>query len=71
MPADSIFDGPVTNLLSILSILIEIFSCAHAKGEGGGGLNDFKVVTFIGRFPSDGVASMAVKVLIQKAYGKH
>ena len=40
-------------------------------GGGVGGLNDFKVVTFIGRFPNDGVASMAVKVLIQKAYEKH
>ena len=38
---------------------------------GGGGLNDFKVVTFIGHFPSDGVTTMAVKVLIQKAYEKH
>ena len=30
-PADNIFGGPVTNLLSILCILIEILSRAHAK----------------------------------------
>ena len=35
--ANSICDGPVTNLLSILCILIEILSCAHARGMGGGG----------------------------------
>ena len=35
MPVYSIFDGPITNLLSIFSILIEIFSHAHAKGGGG------------------------------------
>ena len=50
-----------TNLLSILSLLIEIFSRAHAKG--GTGLSDFKFGTFIGGFPSDGAASMAVKGL--------
>ena len=32
-------------------------------GGGGGGLNDFKFGTFTGHFPSDGVASMAVKGL--------
>ena len=31
-PANSIFDGPITNLLSILCILIEILSRAHTKG---------------------------------------
>ena len=31
-PPNMIFDGPVTNLLSILSILIEILLRAHAKG---------------------------------------
>ena len=41
MSANSIFDGPVTNLLSVLRILIEIFSRAHPKG-GRGNLNDFK-----------------------------
>ena len=33
MPGDSIFDGPVTNLFSMLNILIEIFSCADTKEE--------------------------------------
>ena len=40
MLADSTFDGSVTNLLSTLSIFIEIFSRAHAKGQKG--LNGFK-----------------------------
>ena len=53
--ANSIFDGP------ILYVLIEIFSCAHAKG--GKKLDDFKFGTFIGSFPSDGAASIAVKGL--------
>ena len=54
-PPNSIFDGPITNLLSVLCILIEILPRAHAKG--GKKLNDFKFGTFIGRFPSDGVTS--------------
>ena len=32
MPPKSVFDGPITNLLSILSILIAILSHVHAKG---------------------------------------
>ena len=32
-PANSIFDGPITNGLSILTILIEILSWAYAKEE--------------------------------------
>ena len=60
-PANSIFDGPITNLLLILCILIEIFSRAHALG---GSLNDFKFGTFIDNFQSDGAASKAVKGLI-------
>ena len=63
MPADSIFDGPVTNLLSILCIFIELFSRGQAQGAKKG-LNDFKFGTFIGRFQSNGAASMAVKGLI-------
>ena len=35
MPANSILDGPVTNLLSTLCILIEVLSCAHAKRRKG------------------------------------
>ena len=64
MPEDGIFDGPVTNLLSVLCILIELFWRAHVKG--GKKLNGFKSGTFIGRFLSDGngrVKSMAVKGL--------
>ena len=29
---DSVFDGPITNLFSILCILIEIFSLAYTQG---------------------------------------
>ena len=36
-------------------------------GGGGGSLNDFKFGTLIGRFPSDCLASMAVKGLILPA----
>ena len=36
-----------------------MFSC-----EGEKSLNDFKFGTFIGHFPRDGVANMAVKGLI-------
>ena len=32
MPPNGISDGPITTLLSILCILIEIFSRVHAKG---------------------------------------
>ena len=61
-PANSIFDGPITKLLSVLCILIEILSRGHAKR--GKGLNDFKFGTFIRPFTSDGAASMAVKGLV-------
>ena len=59
--ANSIFDGSLQNLLSILGILIEILSRDHVNGKKG--LNDFKFGTFVGRFWSDGAASMAVKGL--------
>ena len=36
-PENSIFDGPITSLLSMLRILIEILSCAHERGGGGVG----------------------------------
>ena len=32
-PTNNVFDNAITNLLSTLSILIEIIFCAHAKGE--------------------------------------
>ena len=60
-PANSIFEGPVTNPLLILSILIEVLSRTHA--EKGKSLNDFKFGSCIGRFPSDDAASMTVKGL--------
>ena len=59
VPADSIFDDPVTNLLSTLCNLTEILSSAHAKG--GKSRNGFKLGTFTSRVPSDGAASKAVK----------
>ena len=59
MPANSIFDGPGTNPLSILCILIEFLSRVHAKWWKS--QNDFRFGTFVGRFPSDRAASMAVK----------
>lgn len=35
--ANSMFDGPITNLLLILSILIEVLPGTHAAGGGGVG----------------------------------
>ena len=60
-PENSIFDSPITNLFSIQCILIEVLSRAHAKREKS--LKYFKFDTFIDRFPSDTLASMAVKGL--------
>ena len=60
-PANRIFHGPITYLLLILCILIKIFSHACAKRKKDG--TDFQFVTFVGRFQSDSVASMAVKGL--------
>ena len=51
----------ITNLLSVLCILIETLSRVHTKGKKD--LNDLKFGTFIGRFPRDGAACMAVKGL--------
>ena len=45
MPPNGISDGPITTLLSILCILIEIFSRVHAKGVKKS-LNGFKRGTF-------------------------
>jgi len=58
MPENSVFGGLITNLLSILCILVEVISRAYANGEKS--LNGFKFGTFIRRFPSDGAASMPV-----------
>ena len=57
-PADSIFDGPVTSLLSTLYILIEIPSHALVKW-GKVTLMTSHLAFLVGRFPSDGVTSMA------------
>ena len=62
MPANSLFDGPITTLHSVLSVLIHVVLRAHAKR--GKSLNDFKFGTSIGRSSSDGAASSAVKGLM-------
>ena len=59
--ANGTFNGPITNLLSILCILKEELSRGLANGEKS--RNHFKLGTFIDRFPSDGMANMAVKGL--------
>ena len=33
MPADSLHDGPITNLFSRLCVLIDVLSYAHEEGE--------------------------------------
>ena len=48
MPAKCIFDGSITTPLSILRILVEVLSCAHAKR--GKSLDDFKSGTSVGCF---------------------
>ena len=64
MLADSVFDDPITNLLSTLCILIEIlYLLMHREKEKRRSLNYFRFGTFTGRFPSDGSESMAVKGL--------
>ena len=60
-PSNSKFDGPITNLLSVLCIVIEILSHAHQMGEES--LRDFKFGTFWS-FSSDSAAVIAVKGLI-------
>ena len=62
-PANSIFDGPITTLLSMLCILVDVLSCAYVGS--GKSLNDSVSGTSTGRFSSDSVASMAVKGLMQ------
>ena len=66
-PSNGIFDGLVTNLLSIIYIWIEILYCAHAKRQRKKkktSHNDFTFDTPICLFLSDGAASMAMKGLI-------
>ena len=50
-PANSIFYGPIGNLLLMLGILIEIFFMCSCEGEKG--LIDFTFGIFIGRFSSE------------------
>ena len=58
-PANSILDGPVTNLLSVLCILVEVLSRAQVtRGES---LNLSNLA--VGSFLSDGAESTAVKGL--------
>ena len=61
-PANSMFGGPIRNLFSVLCILVEVLSRAHAKRVKS--LKDFKFGTSVGRFSSGGAASMAVKGLM-------
>ena len=52
---------PVTTLLSVLCVLVEVLSRARAKS--GESLNGFKFGTSVSRFSSDAAASTAVKGL--------
>ena len=61
MPANSIFDGHITNVLLTLCILVEVLLCVHAKR--GKSLNGFIFGSSIGCFSSDGAASIALKGL--------
>ena len=60
-PADSILDGPVTNLLSVLCILVEVLS--RAQTRRGESLNHFRFGTFVGSFSCNSAASTAAKGL--------
>ena len=48
-PANSMFSGPVTHLLSVLCVLMELLSRASAKKRTKR-LQGFKFRAFIGRF---------------------
>ena len=52
---------PITNLLSVLCVLVDVLSRAHAKSEKS--LNGFRFGTSVAHFSSDGAASTAVKGL--------
>jgi len=53
-------DGPITNVISVPRILIEVLLHAHAEGRKG--LVNFRFATFTGNFLSDGAVSVAVKL---------
>ena len=57
------FDGPVTNLLSILSVLIEILSRAHAVGEEALIVSYLALLLVVFRVPAR--QSMAAKGLME------
>ena len=59
--ANCIFDGLITNLLSVACFLTEFLSRGQVKGKKG--LNDLKFGTFIVRFWSDEAPSMPAKGL--------
>ena len=63
MPENSIFDGLISNILSILCILIEILLCAYAKERKS--QNDFKFGTFTGHFLSERRKHGSERVKIQ------
>ena len=62
MPPNSIFAGPITNLLSVLCILItkNIFTCSQ---KGGRKALMVSKLDFFVHFPNDGAANMAMKGL--------
>ena len=62
--ASCIFDGPITNLLSVCTVHFDRspFTCSCEGGQKS--LNGFKFGTLIGRFPGEGTASLAAKGLI-------
>ena len=67
-PANNTSDGPITSLLSVLCILLEVLSSVHAKR--GNSFNDFKLGTSVGRFSSDGVKGLRGCCLIDSS-GAH
>ena len=65
-PADSIFfNGHDYNKSTFSTVHFDRnpFTCSYKSGKKEEDLNDLKFGTFIGRFPRDGAACMAVKGL--------
>ena len=61
-PANSISDGPITNILSILSVLVAVLSRAHAKGGKALTVSDLALLLVVFRVTLR-QASMAAKGL--------
>ena len=59
------FDGPRTNLLSILCVLIEVYSCGHAKGENAWMISNLSLllVVFLSEWQRGNHGSERVKRL--------